>query len=419
MQTFQLAQAQRILVVKLDEIGDFILATPFLRGLRKSAPRARIVLAVSPAVATMAEVCPHVDAVAIAQPDPKTGKIDLQALNESHLAVFQDCLKGGFDLAVVPRYDFDRYYASQLAKATGAKLVVGYSERVTPLKAERNKGFDQAYYTHVLTGSPGTHEVEHGLALLKFLGGAIDNYQVEAYAKAEDAAAADGLLAQIKARMGVDRLIAVAPGSSYPAKEYPPEKLAQVAAAVAEALNAGIVVLGGPGQQKLAEVVVNALPGRAESLCGKISLRHAVVVIARAPVLLSMCSGPGHIAAATSTPVVVFSCHPKDGDATHFHAPERFRPWSERVLTLRPEATVEPCKGTCTQAQESHCIASIDAEAAIDQVFEFLALPPRAKPAAKGKQKAEKPAAKPAAEKAPAKPKAKAKAKGKKELAPA
>ncbi|WP_035682766.1 hypothetical protein [Azospirillum brasilense] len=34
---FDLSSAQRILVVKLDEVGDFVLATPFLRGLRRRA----------------------------------------------------------------------------------------------------------------------------------------------------------------------------------------------------------------------------------------------------------------------------------------------------------------------------------------------------------------------------------------------
>src|SRR5262245_2097585 len=54
---------RRILVVKLDAIGDVVLLTPFLRELRRSFPHAKIALLVQKAIAPLVELCPYVDTV--------------------------------------------------------------------------------------------------------------------------------------------------------------------------------------------------------------------------------------------------------------------------------------------------------------------------------------------------------------------
>ena len=54
---------KRILVLRLDEIGDVILMSPFLRELRRNLPDAKITLIVKPAVYNLVEHCPYVDNV--------------------------------------------------------------------------------------------------------------------------------------------------------------------------------------------------------------------------------------------------------------------------------------------------------------------------------------------------------------------
>src|SRR5579875_2073541 len=58
---FAIQDVESILVIKLDRVGDFVLASPFLRGLRASAPKARIDLVVTPEAFPVAEHCPYVD----------------------------------------------------------------------------------------------------------------------------------------------------------------------------------------------------------------------------------------------------------------------------------------------------------------------------------------------------------------------
>lgn len=360
---FDLSSARRILVVKLDEAGDFVLATPFLRGLRASAPRARIVLAVRPAVADLAETCPHVDAVVAPHPKPGGG-IDLRGVTPGGAAAFAEAFHAGFDLTLVPRYDFDRHGATALAAASRARAVVGFSETVTPWKASGNAGFDRAY-THRLTPPSGHHEVEQNLALLRFAGGEPDGDGVELHLTAEDRAEAARLLADA----AEERIVAVAPGAAAARREYPPERLAAVVAVVAIALGARVAVLGTELERAVAERIAAALPGRVTDLTGRTGLRLAAAVIERTAGLIAMDSGPAHLGAAVGVPVAVFSCHPEGGDPNHFHAPERFRPWCARALVLRPAAALAPCPPESCTAAEAHCIASIPPELAAARIL--------------------------------------------------
>ena len=363
---FDLASARRILVVKLDEVGDFVLATPFLRGLRASAPQARIVLAVRPAVADLAAPCPHVDAVVA--PHPKSGGgIDLRAVTPGAAAAFAEAFRAGFDLTLVPRYDFDRHGATALAANSRARAVLGFSETVTPWKASGNAGFDRAY-THRLTPPPGRHEVEQNLDLLRFAGGVPVDAGVELYLTSEDRAEAARLLADA----GGERIIAVAPGAAALRREYPPERLAAVIAVAAVALGARVAVLGTGLERAAAERIAAALPGRVLDLTGRTGLRPAAAVIERTAGLIAMDSGPAHLGAAVGVPVAVFSCHPEGGNPNHYHAPERFRPWSDRALVLRPKTAVPPCTTSCS-AGEPHCIAAIDPDEAARAIAALLA----------------------------------------------
>lgn len=62
--------SQRILVIRNDRLGDFMLAWPALALLRVSLPQAHIAVLVPAYTAPLAAICPYVDEVLV---DPKTG----------------------------------------------------------------------------------------------------------------------------------------------------------------------------------------------------------------------------------------------------------------------------------------------------------------------------------------------------------
>lgn len=58
-----LSRIRRVLVVRLDDIGDMVLTTPFLRELRRNIPKSWITLVVKPRVYNLVETCPYVNEV--------------------------------------------------------------------------------------------------------------------------------------------------------------------------------------------------------------------------------------------------------------------------------------------------------------------------------------------------------------------
>ena len=364
-----LQSVRRILVIKPDEIGDFILATPLLRALRQHAPQARIHLAASAVAYPLAETCPFVDQVAWIENSENGVRFAASdpAVAADFLAAFR---ARAFDLALVARFDFDRYNGGALALASGAPLRVGFSETVTPLKAKRNAGFDARFYTHALSRPANRHEVMQNLALLSFLTGGDPQAppfetRLDLTTATADVTAAEAALAGLPALSKNRGWLAVCPGSSYPAKMVPVARLAGLVSRVQRQLGWGVLVLGGAKEQALGEALLARLGSgdpalKAVSLCGALNLRQAAEVIRRCRGLLGMCSAPGHLAAAVGTPVAIISCHPRNGDPGHFHAPERFRPWPHRdgdVLVIQPETPLWPCVASC-EAPESHCITA-------------------------------------------------------------
>src|SRR5690349_12577035 len=98
-------ECRNILVVKLDFIGDWVLCTPFLRNLRRSAPDARITALVLQRVFDLAEICRDLDrAVGLNESRQKA----LLAGNPGTTGKFlADYRAGAFDIAIVPRRDVD------------------------------------------------------------------------------------------------------------------------------------------------------------------------------------------------------------------------------------------------------------------------------------------------------------------------
>ena len=82
-----LSACRKILVVRLDFIGDWVLTLPFLAGLRQSAPQAEITAVVLTRVHDLARSCRSVDRVIAVEPR-MTGPMEFLGSDENDLAGF-------------------------------------------------------------------------------------------------------------------------------------------------------------------------------------------------------------------------------------------------------------------------------------------------------------------------------------------
>jgi heptosyltransferase-2 len=150
-----------------------------------------------------------------------------------------------------------------------------------------------ATYTRRIPRPAIGHEVERLLALAG--SSPAGSPAVHLRLTADDRAEAD---AWLRARSISPGFVALAPGSIWGTKRWPGY------AELAAALEAPVVVLGGPEDTALAEQVAAAAPTRTHSAAGALGLRASAALVAQASVLVTNDSAPLHLATAVGTPVV-------------------------------------------------------------------------------------------------------------------
>jgi ADP-heptose:LPS heptosyltransferase len=103
--------------------------------------------------------------------------------------------------------------------------------------------------------------------------------------------------------LDADNLILIHPGPSWPVREWPREKWAQLVAALRERGFTNIAQLGVGRYMNFGKVEVPVIPG-AVSLLDVFTIKECIAAIASAKLFIGIDSGLLHIAAATRTPSV-------------------------------------------------------------------------------------------------------------------
>ena len=368
-ESIDLSRSQRAIVVKLDEIGDMVLTSPFLRELRRNMPAAWITLVVKPEVKHLVDLCPYVNEVLTYDARTRARPHKLRRHWRALSVAWKHLWRRRFDLAILPRWDTDHYHAAFLLYFSGAPVRVGYSENVNDRKRTLNTGFDRLF-THLLHDDTPKHEVDHNLDVIRFLGGTIQDDRLELWTGQEDEIFADETLTANCVRPG-EMLIAFGPGAGHPHRMWPLANFLKLGDWLRGETQARIVVVGGHNEKPLGEELQRQLGETVINVVGKTTLRQAGAILRRCQLYVGNDAGPMHLAAAASVPVVEISCHPRNGSLLHDNSPVRFAPWGVSHRIHQPEFALSPCSGACTAAH-GHCIRSINPEQVMVAIMEQL-----------------------------------------------
>ena len=326
--SFAWAKARSVLVVKLDDIGDFVLATPFFRELRRNAPLARVSLVVKPSLLGLAALCPHVDD--ILPFDGNTLGLSGWRLRRQGRALrlaFARFRSSPPDVAIILRRDVDIYHATQLAVYSGAPAIVAYAEDATPLRARLNAGYDRLA-THLVSDPVAhRHEVRSNLALISRFGGEIRSDALELRPSSADQEFARTALPDAA------RHVVLAAGAADPARRWPADRFARLARLLREQQGLVTVALGAPGDPD---------PGCEINLIGRTTLPQTLALLARARLFVGNDSGLKHLAAAAAVPVMEISALREDAPPGHHNSPARFHAWGVPFRVARPPAGPGP-----------------------------------------------------------------------------
>lgn len=316
---------RRVLLFRLERIGDLLMTLEAIDAIRARLPDAELRLVVGSWNAPLAHCVPAVDAVETLDVPwlsrERRGSTLSAAAAQS--AVWR---RRDFDLAINFEPDIR---SNALLAASGARRRAGYAS-----------GGGGGFLTNVLDYDRTIHSAANAQRLVD------QTLPAEHYPPTAEVSNRIPFLIPGAARETADRLlvaydgggplVGINPGAGRLVKEWPPERFAAVARALAAADGATIVLLGGEGDRQQAEGVRRALPSGIPliDLVGQAPLVELAAVLARLFVLITGDTGPAHLAAVVDTPVVaIFG--PTD--------PNRYAPLTPQAEVVHADLWCRPC----------------------------------------------------------------------------
>jgi ADP-heptose:LPS heptosyltransferase len=269
----------RVLVARLDSLGDILLTGGAVRAVAATAEH--VTLLVGAGRGGVAELMPGVDDVV----EFAAGWVDFDPapIRPEAIAAFVATVRDeAYDAALI----FTSYHQSPLPLALLLRLAgVGW---VGAASEDYPGSLLDLRHREPIAG----HEAERSLSLAIAAGFTPD---------ADGAAlAVRGPLPELGDLVGTDPYVVLHPGAAVPARRPSPEASRAFVAALSEA-GYRVVVTGAAAETALAATVAG---DAALDLAGRLRLPELAAVLAGAEVVIAPNTGPAHLAAAVGTPVV-------------------------------------------------------------------------------------------------------------------
>lgn len=280
---------KKLLVVRLDRVGDFILWLDAARELRALYPpeRYEITLLGSKAWVALGQGCGLFDRV---------WTFDRRLFNQSRvyqLGVVSLVRKGCFDVAIQPTYSRE-YAGDKIIQLSGAVERIGSAgdfSNMTP----GQKLIQDKWYTRVLPAADEPlMELVRNAEFMRELGCRDFKARVPEFP--------GGALQPLDMVTGDYYILSL--GANWPGRRWPVENFRELAKRVYGATGWAGVVCGSMDEKKLGDALAEGLDMPVINLSGRTSLGQLAYVVSRSRFVVTNETGTIHIAAAVSTPSV-------------------------------------------------------------------------------------------------------------------
>jgi predicted lipopolysaccharide heptosyltransferase III len=289
-QGYDPASVERILIIRLDLIGDVLFSVPAIRNMRQRFPQARIDMLVAPNTAPLLAECPYVDSVYTLDAQALTHLPGIFSLKSWRVAwqVVGSLRARRYDLCLslygVP--------AATVSLLTGARQRAGYADEAPP-----------GAFTLLAAGSrlpQDRHEVHCSLAVARAVGAEAIPDHMEAWVSASDRTWA----AETLAAAGSGPWVACGHGARNGYAKIWPRR--HWIALINQLQQAGYcaVLVGGPDETEAAAEIADACDEAPLILTGKTTLGQLAAVLEHSTLMIGSDSGPLHLAVALGTRVV-------------------------------------------------------------------------------------------------------------------
>ena len=365
------AEARRLLLLRLDNLGDVLMSTPAMAAVREGLPQARLTLLTSPAGAALAPHLPWIDEVlAYDAPWVRSGAEAMVGKGRqgggpgwADLALQRALRRRSFDAAIIfSACTQSALPAALLCRLAGIPLCLAHSrENAYGLLSDRLPESDQL-------GPVMRHEVQRQLDLVASVGLRTAAQGLRFTLRPADVQRTAGILAGAGLKPG-QAYVLLHPGASAPSRRYPASAFAAAAALLCQAAGGdgpALVACAGPGEQELLQPLSGALPRPPVLLPSPLSLGELAAAIGGGRLLVANNSGPVHLAAALGTPVVTL----------YALTNPQHTPWQVPARVLSREVPCRDCLQSRCPQQHHLCLRGVApaqvAKAAIELMEETL-----------------------------------------------
>lgn len=307
---------KKILVVRLDRIGDVILSTPFIKALRRSYPDSRITFMAAPHSRQILEGNPCLDETII---------YDKKISFAGHAGFIESLRQERFEIAIILHPTLRTHILMFLA---GIPERIGYDRKGGWLLTKRiphKKQFGMK------------HEADYTLDLLRYMG--LNPGKEDLFVPVSDACKAR--IKDILERNGIsdgDTVVVLNPGASCLSKRWDADRFSKIGDTLSRDDRVKIVVIAGPSDKAIGDRVASLMKEPCVNLSGRTTIEDVAGLLCRARLFVSNDSGPAHIACAVGTPVIAIF-----GRSDRGLSPERWGPRGPNDVVLHKDVGCVVC----------------------------------------------------------------------------
>lgn len=245
--------------------------------------------------------------------------------------------------------------ASLITLFSGARLKIGYKIKyrsfIYDLTIPRSK--ENGYF----------HSVENHINLVRALGVRVDSppsLDLPPALKEEKEKVRTFIQDN---KLDGSKIIALHISAGNEFRDWGAENLVQLAGLLAQREGIKIILIGEKEDQTAEEEILKRTSLPLFSLVGKLNLRELRELISHSALFIGPDSGPMHIAASTSTPIVAYF-----GPTLSAH----FAPWKAKAFLIEKNFDCRPCKQKRCLYKDFRCLRSIKPDEVYQACLRFL-----------------------------------------------
>ncbi|MHC4555826.1 MAG: glycosyltransferase [Planctomycetota bacterium] len=332
---------KKILIVRPDAIGDFVIFSGVLKHFRDLYKDAELTILTQEHIAELALSCPHIDDVITFD---RKRLVHDQAYTDS---IIEELKSRKFDTVIQPVYSRDEV-GDFLTLNSGADTKIASAGDGSNMPLDKKLANNSIYTRLIPASDKPMLETVRNVEFINNLAlrNVCEQCAPKVWIQREDETNIDELLSDLN----IENPIVICPFSQHAIKDWPLWKWVEL---ISKYKDHPIVICGSEKNGSKADGLINLLDhDNLHNLCGRITLRQLGALLKRSRVCVGVDTGSVHIAAAVECPQVVIT------GGGHFG---RFIPYSPGTTLVYLPMKCYQCNWRCKYNQ-ARCITQIRVE---------------------------------------------------------